>query len=132
MRNASWIIVLSLASAQAFAAEKTIEPGLYEVVTTAGDAGATTTRACLTANSIASGLQPSDPGKGCKTTRSVAAGGKLDFATTCSDMTLTMTGTYTATSYVVDGKLQMKGDDGPTTIETHITAKRISASCNAG
>ncbi|MEO8937956.1 MAG: DUF3617 family protein [Burkholderiaceae bacterium] len=131
MRNASWIIVLSLTSVQAFAEERTIEPGLYEVVTKAGAGGATTARVCLTADNIASGLQPSDPGKGCKKIRSVVADGKLDFATTCPDMTMTMTGSYTSTSYVVDGKLEMKGDDGPTTIDTHITAKRISTSCNA-
>lgn len=131
MRNASWIIVLSLASAPVIAQEKTIEPGLYEVVTKSSMGPATTARMCLNAKDIANGLAPAVD-TNCKRVRSTVAGGKLDFATTCPDMTMTMTGTYTSTSYVIDGKIVMKGDDDPMTMESHITAKRVAESCKAG
>ena len=126
MRKASWLIGLSLLSSAGLAADKTIEPGFYEIVTKS-DAGTNTTRKCLTSNDIVAGLNP-DLGKTCKSLRSVAAGGKFDFATACPDVTLTMTGTYTPTGYAIDGKLTPKrGGDPP--LETHITAKRIAENC---
>ena len=130
MRNASWIVLLSLASMPVIAQEKTIEPGLYEI-TTKTAAGTNTVRQCLTTKDIVSGLDPAlDPG--CKRTRSTMTGGRFDVATTCPDMTSTMTGTYTPTSYAIDGKVVMKGDDDPMTIESHIVAKRVAESCKAG
>ena len=137
MRNASWIVPLSmtlaLASTPLFAQEKTLEPGLYEVLTSLGKGPADRTRVCLDAKDIVKGLSP-DVDKNCKRERSVVAGGKLDFATTCADTTMTMTGTYTPTSYVIDGKVVVKGngDDDPMTIVSHITAKRVAESCKAG
>lgn len=133
MRNASWIVLLSLVSASAVAQEKTLEPGLYEVVTKSGKEPANTARICLDAKDIVKGLSP-EVDKNCKRDRSVVAGGKLDFATTCPDTTMTMTGSYTPTSYVIDGKVVVKGngDDDPMTIESHITAKRVAESCKAG
>ena len=130
MRHASWIVLLSLVTASAVAQEKTLEPGLYEVVTTSGKGPADTTRVCLDAKDIVKGLSP-EVDKNCKRERSVVAGGKLDFATTCPDTTMTMSGTYTATSYVIDGKVVVKGngDDDPMTIETHIAAKRVAEIC---
>jgi hypothetical protein len=128
MRNALGIILLSLASAPVIAQEKTIEPGLYEVVTKSSMGPATTARICLSAKDIVNGLNPA-PDKNCKRVRSTVAGGKLDFATTCPDMTMTMTGSYMATSYVIDGKVVIKGDDDPMTMESHITAKRVAESC---
>jgi hypothetical protein len=127
MRNRSWIIALTLASTSVVAAEKTIEPGLYELVTKSNLGGTQTARRCLTAADIEKGFQTDLP-KECKSTRAVVAGGKIDFATTCPDMSMITTGTYTANSYTIDGKVQMKGDD-PMTIESHITGKKISDTC---
>ena len=130
MRNRSWAIALSLVTTTVVAAEPTIQPGLYEIVTKSDLGSAQTARKCLTAADVTKGLQPDLP-KECKSVRAVVAGGKLDFATTCPDMSMTMTGTYTATSYVIDGKVVMKGDD-PMTMASHITAKRIAEACKAG
>ncbi len=133
MHNAPWIVLLSLASPPVFAQEKTIEPGLYEVVTKSGKGPADTTRICLNAKDIVKGLRP-DLAENCKQDRAVMGNGKLEFATTCPDTTMTMTGTYTPTSYVIDGKVVVKGngDDDPMTIESHITAKRVAETCKAG
>ena len=133
MRNASWIVLLSLASPPVFAQEKMIEPGLYEVVTKSGKSPPDTSRICLNAKDIVKSLRP-DLAENCKQDRAVIADGKLEFVTTCPDTTMTMTGTYTPTSYVIDGKVVVKGngDDDPMTIESHITAKRIAETCKAG
>jgi hypothetical protein len=128
MRNRSWVIALILASTNAVAVDRTIEPGLYEVVTKSNMGGTQTARRCLTATDIDKGFQTDLP-KECKSTRAVVAGGKLEFATTCPDMSMTTTGTYTANSYAIDGKITMKGDDDPMTIESHITGKKVSDTC---
>ena len=129
MRNASWIVLLSLAATPVLGEEKTIEPGLYEI-TTKTAAGTNTVRQCLTAKDVVAGLNPALD-KGCKRVRSTIAGGKFDFATTCPDMAMTMTGTYTPTSYAIDGKVVMKDDDTPVTMESHITARRVAEACKA-
>lgn len=130
MRNASWIVVvLSLTSAPLMAEDRTIEPGLYEVTTKSSMGAAQTARVCLTAKDIVNGLNPVTD-QNCKRVRSIVAGGKLDFATTCPDMSMTMTGSYTPTSYVIDGKITIKGDD-PMTMESHIAAKRVAETCKA-
>ena len=131
MRHASWLVLLSLLTASAVAQEKTLEPGLYDVVTKSGKGPADTTRVCLDAEDIVKGLMP-EVDKNCKRERSVVAGGKLDFATTCPNTTMTMTGTYTATSYVIDGKVVVKGngDEDPMTIKTRITARRVENECS--
>ena len=77
MRNASWIVLLSLASSPLLAQQKTIEPGLYEVVTRSTKGPADTTRVCLDAKDITKGLSP-EVDKNCKRDRSVVADGKLD------------------------------------------------------
>jgi hypothetical protein len=64
------------------------------VVTKSSMGPATTARMCLNTKDIANGLAPAVD-KNCKRVRSTVAGGKLDFATTCPDMTMTMTGTRT-------------------------------------
>ncbi len=132
MHKRSWIIAPMLASTCAIAADTTIDAGLYEVVTTSTLVGTQTARRCLTQADIAKGFQTDNLPKDCRSTRAVIAGGKLDFATTCPDMTMTMTGTYTANSYAIDGKVQMKGDDDPMTIESHITGKKIADTCKGG
>ena len=133
MRKASWIVLLSLLSAPVFAQEKTVEPGLYEVVTKSGKGPADTTRVCVDAKDIVRGMSP-EVDKGCKRERSVVADGKVEFATTCPDTTMTMSGTYTPTSWAIDGKVVVKGhgDDDPMTIESHVTAKRVAEACKAG
>jgi hypothetical protein len=134
MRRISWAIALACSMActmaAASAADATIEPGLYEIVTKTSPGSPQTERRCLTAADITKGLQASDLGKGCKSIRAVVAGGKIDFATTCPDMAMTSTGSYTATSYTIDGKVQIKGDDEPMTIESHIAGKKVGA-CTA-
>jgi hypothetical protein len=133
MRNASWIVRLSRASTPAFAQQKTIEAGLHEMVTKSSMGPANAARICLDAKDIVKGPSP-EGGKNCKRERSVVAGGKNDFATTCPDTTRTMTGTDTPTSDVIDGTVVVKGndDDDPMTMESHITAKRVAETCNAG
>lgn len=132
MRN-TWVVLLSLASASVFAQEKTVAPGLYEVVTTAGKGPADTTRVCLDAKDIVSGMRP-EVDKNCKRERAVVADGKVEFSTTCPDTTMTMVGTYTPTGWAIDGKVVVKGngDDDPMTIASHVTAKRIAEICKAG
>ena len=133
MRNAPWIVLLSLASSPLLAQQKTIEPGLYEIVTRSTKGPADTTRVCLDAKDITKGLSP-EVDKNCKRERSVVADGKLDFATTCPDTTMTMTGTYTPTTFAMDGEVVVKGhgDDDPMTLQTHITGKRVAEACKAG
>ena len=122
-----------LVSTFAFAQEKTLEPGLYEVVTKSGKGPPDTTRVCLDAKDLVKGLSP-EVDKNCKRERSVVADGKLEFATTCPDTTMTLTGTYTSTSYAMDGKEVVKGhgDDDPMTIGTHVTGKRVAEACKGG
>ena len=133
MHKASWMVVLSLLAAPVMADEKTIDPGLYDVVTTSLMGGAsmgapTTARMCLTAKDIANGLAPALE-KNCKWVRNVAANGKLDYATTCPDSTMVETGTYTSTGYLLDGKITMKDGTETMVLETHIAAKRVKEKC---
>lgn len=126
----SWIVLLSLVSAPALAEEKTVEPGLYEVVTTSAKGPADTTRVCVDAKDVARAMSP-EVDKGCKRERSVVADGKLDFATSCPDTTMNLAGTYTSTGWALDGRVVVKGhgDDDPMTIQSHVTAKRIADRC---
>ena len=133
MRNALGIVVLALAGSTAFAQEKTLEPGLYQIKTKSAKGPADVTRVCLDPKDIVKGLSP-EVDKNCKRERAVVAGGKLDFVTTCPDTTMTMSGTYTPNSYVIEGKVVVKGngDDDPMTLETHITGKRVAEVCKGG
>lgn len=133
MRHAPWIVLLSLLSTSASAQEKTVESGLYEVVTKSGKGPADTTRVCVDAKDIVRSMSP-EVDKNCKRERAVVADGKVEFATTCPDTTMTMAGTYTPTGWTTDGKVVVKGngDDDPMTIESHVTAKRIAETCKAG
>lgn len=133
MRDASRFVLLCLMSGPVLAQEKTLEPGLYEVVTRSGKGPVDTARICLDAKDLARSLSP-EVDKNCRHERSVVADGKLDFATICPDTSVTMTGTYTPTGYTLDGKEVVKGhgDDDPMTIESHVTAKRVAETCTAG
>ena len=140
MRKRSWVIAgicagalcSSLAPNIVFAADRTIDPGLWEVTTKADIGGpAQTARRCMTTTDIANGFATDSLPKDCKFTKSVVSGGKLDFASTCPDMSMTMSGTYTPTSYVIDGKIVMKGDD-PMTMTSHITGRKIADACKGG
>lgn len=133
MHKASWMVLLSLASTAVFAEDKTIEPGLYEVVTKSVMGGSsmgepTTAQMCLTSKDIANGLAPALD-KNCKWVRNVTAGGKLDYATTCPDSTMTATGSYTPTGYLLDGKIVMKDGGDTMVLETHIAARRVREKC---
>ena len=101
-------------------------------MTKTGREPAQTTRVCLDAKDIVNGLSP-EVDRNCKRERSVVAGGKVEFTTSCPDTTMTMTGTYTATSYMIDGQVVVKGngDDDPMTIRSRIVANRIAAACKA-
>ena len=129
MRTTSWLILLSVAAAPVLAEEKTIDPGFYEVVTTSSMQGQsmgppTKAQMCLTSKDVEKGLSPA-LAKNCTRVRNVTAGGKLDYAMTCPDSTTTMTGSYTSTGYLIDGKITMKDGGETMLIETHIVAKRL-------
>lgn len=130
MHRMSWIVALSMAASSASAADATVEPGLYEIVTKTSLGPPQTERKCLTASDLAKSMQPSDLGRDCKVTRSVLTGGKIDYAVNCPDMAMASTGSYTATSYALDGKMTIKGDE-PMNVETHIAGKKVGA-CKAG
>jgi uncharacterized protein DUF3617 len=124
-----WALALTLMATMASAGESMIEPGLYEVVAKTSLGPAETSRKCMTAAEIAKGMQPQGLPKECKITHNTLGNGKLDFATSCPNMTTTMTGTYTATSYVMDAKMSSTAGGKATEVTSHVTAKKIGATC---
>jgi hypothetical protein len=129
MQRIQWAIALTLTATIASAAESTIQPGLYEVVAKTSLGPAETSRKCMTAAEISKGMQPQGLPKECKVTHSTLANGKVDFATSCPDTTTTMKGTYTATSYVMDATMRSTAGGKPVEITSHVTAKKIAATC---
>jgi Protein of unknown function (DUF3617) len=128
MHKPSLALLLSLVASAAAAAD-TIDAGLYEIVTKANVGPAQTVQKCFSAADVVKGFTATDLPKECKVIRSTVGGGKVEYAATCPDMTMTMTGTYTSTGYQITGKTKIKSDDDDPamTIESNITAKKIGA-----
>jgi hypothetical protein len=121
-------VVASTVAGGAWAAD-TLEPGLYEIVTKPSMGPAQTVQKCFTATDITKGFTATDLPRECKVDRNTVSGGKVEYAATCPDMKMAMTGTYTSTGYAIAGKTTLKSDDDdpPMTIESRITAKKLGA-----
>lgn len=121
-------LILFIAMTAATAADS-LEPGLYEVVTKTTDEQPTTTRQCVTAADIAKGLTMGELDKSCKATRRTMASGKIDFLATCADATITMAGSYTATTFNIDSRMQGRSGGQAFDIDTQLSAKKVAGSC---
>lgn len=146
--NARFVGVIALLGSAtiALAEGATIQPGMWEMVSTntivdmpsappmvakmlAGRS--TTIRHCITEQEAAGGARDLIKArKSCTFDRYVLSGGKIDSAMTCSQdgstMTATTTGTYTATTLNSTSRIVMKGP-APMTITTSPTGRRTGA-----
>lgn len=129
MLRVSLAAVACAMSLTAFAAGPTLEPGLYEVTTKMEGSEPETTRKCVTAAEIAKGMQPGNVAKDCRITRNTMADGKLNFASTCSDATMTMSGAYTTTTFTADMTLHGTAGGKSYAFASHTVAKKIGGAC---
>ena len=123
-----FIVSMILVPVLAAAAGGEPRPGRYEVVSKEGDDPVKTTYHCLTAAEVAKGFAvPAQPG--CKITQSPMSGGKFGMTMACPDMNSSLVGTYTATTYEMDGKIHAKVANQTMDIKSHASAKRIGDTC---
>jgi hypothetical protein len=123
------IVAASLLPLTAFAASPTILPGLYEVTTKTNDEKPEVKRHCVTAAESAKGIETPPMEKGCRVLGNTMAGGKMDFRMACPDMSTSLTGSYSSTSYTLDSKIEGKMGTQTLKIVTHATGKRIADAC---
>jgi hypothetical protein len=91
---------------------------------------------CITPEDAARGPETRSPDKNCKVNNASYGGGRFSAESVCNhegDISrMKMIGTYTPTSYVMDG--QMSGSrttTGATAMTMHLTGKRVAAICSA-
>lgn len=131
MHRRLFLMLASLAVATTARAADSIEPGLYEIATRMSDAAPVSQRRCITAADIAKGLESDALPQDCRKTRGTLANGRVDYAATCPDATLAMTGSYTATTFTMDSRMQGKTGGRPFRLETHVTARKVADRCPA-
>lgn len=116
-------------SVAATAADQSVTPGLYQVVTTG--AQPSTERHCVTAAEAGkSSLLPDMPAA-CRVSQNSIAGGKINLAYSCPSMSGSMVGSYTPTSYTADSKFRVVVAGKAIAGSNHVVAKRIGAVCTA-
>ncbi len=115
------------------AAAGSLRPGLYRIVQT-GDGGGEEQR-CITHEIIAAGqyMAPKDLQPGWTVVRNRASGGTVDFeAAGPAKGRMVLTGSYTATSFTVDGVMTFDHEGETMTMKNRETGTFVSADCGKG
>lgn len=132
MLKRTLFLALSTAPLLALSAGTGFSPGLYEYATSTDDGSAPQkSRHCVTPAEAEKGIDVPAVGDGCKAVRNVMGGGRIDILRVCKEGSIAAVGSYTATTFVMDGKVQLKINGQSTTLNTHTTAKRVAAACTA-
>ena len=126
-----FIMLLGLPLA-AFPSKSGLLPGLYEAATSTNGGPPEKSRHCVPPEEADQGLQAPQEAEGCRLARSTLGGGRVEMLQTCKDSSMSLSGSYTATSYVLDGKLQAKAGNQTVNISTHTVARRVADTCKAG
>ena len=94
-------------------------------------------RSCITPEEAARGPETRSPDSKCSLDKLSYEGGRMSSEMQCNhDGQITrmkMSGSYTPTSYVMDGQITGSGGkSGPMAMTMHVTGRRISPTCSAG
>jgi hypothetical protein len=97
----------------------------------------TVIRSCITPVEAARGPQTRPPSADCTMEKISYGDGRMVSEMQCRRggqvSRVKMAGSYTPTSYVMDGRMSAAGGDGgPIAMTMHITGRRISPACSAG
>ena len=123
-----FVLLLALPLA-AFPSKTGLMPGVYEVLTSLDGAAPEKSRSCITPEAADVGYVPPPPSPDCRISRSTFAGGRIDVLQVCKNATVVISGSYTATSLVMDEKLQVKTPKETVTSASHSVAKRVGDTC---
>jgi hypothetical protein len=96
----------------------------------------TVIRSCITPQQAARGPDTAPADRNCKVIRMEYAAGRMNSVMQCNDdgqmSRMKMSGTYTPTSYAMEGQMTGSGGSaGPMAMTMHVSARRLSPTCSA-